>query len=334
MEFRQLRAFMAVVDAEGFARAAARLHLSQPALSRQIAALEQELAVRLFDRARRRVRLTAEGEDLLRRARRLMGEVDALSDRARALGGGQTGILRVGATPQNLENLLAGFLGRYRRRHPGVEVHLVEDGAVRLRDRLARGDVHVAILQAGDPRFDSRPLFPMLLLAALPPGHSLGRRRACEVSELAEEPLLVLRREFRSREWLEAACELAHVRPPLLLESGVPHTLLALARAGLGIAVVPSNVIIGAGLRAVPLLARGAAIGRWATIAWDPERFLPPYGDSFVAELAQHARGAYPGRTLTRRVPPLAAAEKPARPTPGSEESGRARHRRVQQGSG
>jgi DNA-binding transcriptional LysR family regulator len=259
MDLRHLRAFVAVADTGGFARAAARLHLSQPALSRQIAALEGELDVRLFDRVGRGSRLTSEGEDLLRRARRLVGEADALGARASALRGGHTGILRVGATPQNLENLLAHFLPPYRHGHPGVEVRLIEDGAARLPARLDRGDIHFAIMQAGDARFESRPLFPMRLLAVPPPGHRLGRRAACDVADLADEPLLVLRREFRSREWLEAACELAHVRPPLLLESGVPHTLLALARAGLGIAVVPSNVVVGAGDRAVGLLQRGQA---------------------------------------------------------------------------
>lgn len=307
MDLRQLRAFLAVTDAGGFARAAVRLHLSQPALSRQIAALEGELDLRLFDRARRGIRLTSEGEDLLQRARRLVAEADAMGARASALRGGHTGILRVGATPQNLENLVAGFLAPYRRRHPSVQVHLLEDGAARLPARLDRGDVHVAILQAGDPRFESHPLFPMRLLAVPPPGHRLARRPACDVAELADEPLLVLRREFRSREWLEAACELAHVRPPVLIESGVPHTLLALARAGLGIAVVPSNVVVAAGDRAVCLLRRGQPIGRWATIAWNAERHVPPFAEAFVAELVRHARHAYPGRRLAGRAPRLAA---------------------------
>src|SRR5215470_14565584 len=122
MNLRHLRAFAMIVDAGGFARAANRLNLSQPALSRQIHALESDLGVPLFDRIGRRVQLTSEGEDLLRRSPRL-------------LKAGETGILRVGATPQVIENLLADFVTRYRRRHPGVEVHLVEDGGVRLQGR-------------------------------------------------------------------------------------------------------------------------------------------------------------------------------------------------------
>src|SRR5205809_1114004 len=98
MNFKHLRAFVTIADASGFARAANRLNLSQPALSRQIHKLEVDLSVRLFDRVGRRVQLTSEGEELLRRSRRLLAEADSLSERARMLKAGETGILRVGAT--------------------------------------------------------------------------------------------------------------------------------------------------------------------------------------------------------------------------------------------
>src|SRR3954447_10258414 len=100
MNLRHVAAFVAIADIGGFARAADRLNLSQPALSRQIHALEAELGVTLFDRNGRQVRLTAEGEDLLHRSRHLLDEAEALAEHARVLKVGETGILRVGATPQ------------------------------------------------------------------------------------------------------------------------------------------------------------------------------------------------------------------------------------------
>src|SRR5262245_24291711 len=196
IDLRHLQGFVAIVDAGGVGRAATRLRLSQPALSRQVRALETELNVRLFDRVGRRVQLTADGEDLLQRARRLLTEADSLGERARALRGGQVGVLRVGATPQVMETIFAGFLPRYRRRHPGVEVHFVEDGAVRLGARLAQGDVHVALTSANDTRFRWRLLFPLYLLAVLPASHRLGRGATLEIGELADTPLLLTRRDF------------------------------------------------------------------------------------------------------------------------------------------
>ncbi len=131
MNLRFLRTFVAIADNAGFARAAARLHLTQSAASRQIQALEDELDLRLFVRIGRSVRLTREGEDLLVRSRQLLFDAEALGQRASALKTGEVGVLRVGATPQVIESLLAGFLLRYRKRHGGVEVHLVEDGGSR-----------------------------------------------------------------------------------------------------------------------------------------------------------------------------------------------------------
>jgi DNA-binding transcriptional LysR family regulator len=306
MDLRHLRSFVAIADTGGFARAATRLNLSQPALSRQIQALETDLDVRLFDRRGRRVQLTSEGEDLLRRSRRLLTDAESLGERARALKGGQTGVLRVGATPQAIETLLAPFLTRYRHRHPGVEVHLVEDGGVRLPVRLERGDVHLALMAGGDGRFHGRLLCPLHVLAITARANRLTRRPTLEVAELAEVPLLLPRRDFRSRQWFDAACQLAHIQPRVLLESGAPDTQIALAKAGYGVAVVPSNVPVPLkGLWAAPLVQRGASIGGWLAVAWDPRRFLAPYAERFVEELVAHCRHGDPGRRLTRRAPPL-----------------------------
>jgi DNA-binding MarR family transcriptional regulator len=120
MNLRQLQTLITIADAGGFAGAAGRLHLSQPAASRQIRALEAELGVLLFDRIGRRLQLTSEGEDIVRRGRRLLQEADSLRDRADALKGGLTGTLRVGASPQNIETVLAPFVTRFRSKHPST----------------------------------------------------------------------------------------------------------------------------------------------------------------------------------------------------------------------
>jgi LysR family transcriptional regulator, cyn operon transcriptional activator len=110
MKLAHLRTFVAIADNGGFARAAMQLHLTQSAASRQIGALESELGVALFDRNARHIKLTAEGEDLLKRSRRLLADVVSIEERARALKGGQVGKLRVSTTPQVIENLVAPFL--------------------------------------------------------------------------------------------------------------------------------------------------------------------------------------------------------------------------------
>jgi DNA-binding transcriptional LysR family regulator len=307
MKLSQLRIFVAVADNGGVARAAARLNLTQSAASRQISALESELAVLLFDRIGRRVQLTSEGEDLLSRSRRVLGDVEALGERARALKGGQAGLLRVGATPQVIECLLADYLTGHRRRHPNIEVHLIEDGGARLPDRLERGDVHLSIMPASDQGFHGQLLYPMHLLAVLPVGNRLSKNNLLEIEKLADESLLLLDSRFAARMWFEAACHVAHIDPPVLLYSAAPHTVIRLARTGYGIGIVPSQMmtIPREGIRTVPLIHRGASIGRWAMIAWHAQRFLAPYAIQFVNELVASVRRDFPGRDLVQRAPAL-----------------------------
>jgi LysR family cyn operon transcriptional activator len=306
MNLRFLRTFVTIADSHGFARAAARLNLTQSAASRQIHALESELGVRLFDRIGRSIKLTSEGEDLLVRSRRLLSDADSLGERARALKSGQTGVLRIGAAPQIMENLLADFLQRYRKRHPGIEIHLVEDQGGRLPARLEAGDMHVAILPDSDDRFFRRPLYPMLMVAVMPKNHRLSRRVVLDVAEVTDEPLLRLGPGFASHGWFDAACRIERKRPRVLLESITPHTLIAFARTGLGIALVNSVVRIPREwVRAAVVAHRGVPIGRWTVVAWNRQRFLPPYAEQFVEELILHCRRDYPGRELVRRAPPL-----------------------------
>lgn len=306
MNLRQLQTLINVADAGGFARATGRLHLSQPAASRQIQALEAELGVLLFDRIGRRLQLTADGEDIVRRGRRLLQEADSLRNRADALKGGLTGTLRVGASPQHIETVMAPFVRRFRRRHPGVDVHFVEDGGARINSRLEHGDVQLVLTTVNNELFSSRLLYPCYALAVVAPLHPLGRRVAVEVADLADEPLLLLQRSFGSRSWFDAACHNADINPPVLLESAAPASLMALAASGEGVAVVPSNVSIPrAGVKAVPLTHHGKPIGRWVLTAWDSRRFLPLFAHHFVDELVEHTARDYPGHALTKRASPL-----------------------------
>src|SRR5262245_38770068 len=228
MELRHLRYFVSVAEADNISRAALRVHVSQPALSRQIRDLETELGVRLFDRVGRRIRLTPEGADVLRRAREILMHADVLSQRARALGRGTVGLLRVGATPQLIQSPLSAFLVRYQRSRPEIDVRLTEDGGVRLLDLLQQGELHVALSAvAGSSRLAHRLLFPIRVLALAADTTRWARRRTVEVKDLAGEPLLLLQRRFTSRQLFEAACRIAHIEPRVVLETDDPHSLIA-----------------------------------------------------------------------------------------------------------
>jgi LysR family cyn operon transcriptional activator len=304
MNLRSLRTFVVTADSGGLGRASEQLHLSQPAASRQIDVLEAELGVPLFQRFGRGLRLTAAGEDLLRQSRRLLAEADLLTEQAHALKSGQAGTLRLAASPQMISSFFAPFLPRYRDRHPGIDVRLIEAGRAQQQRYLERGEIHLAILARVDSRFARRLLGPVHLLAVLPKKHPLGRRVTVEIDEVVREPLLLMQRGYGAREMFDAACETAHVTPRVVMEGTVGGTLLDLAAEGYGVAVINSTALIrNPKLRAVVLVNRGVAIGQWMMVSWDPQRLMPPYGEQFIDDVVLYARRSFPGRSFNRRAP-------------------------------
>lgn len=311
MELRHLRYFVAVADTGSFGRAAARLSITQPALWRQVHDLETTLGVRLFERVGRRVRLTLDGEGLLRRSRDLLSAAEQLRAHAETLRGGEAGSLRVGASPQMIQSVLAPFLARFLSSRPDIELQLIEAGGVTLRDSVVRGDVDLAlVVLRGGEQLQGRPLFPGRLLAAMSSAHRLRRSATLDVTDLDSEAVLLLREGFGTREIFDAACRIAQVQARIVLESGDPQSLIALAEADRGIAIVPSTVrFTGRKLHVRPIVQAGRSVGTWAWVVWDPRRYLPPYARSCVDELVAHTRRGYPGREFERRAPPLPRPE-------------------------
>ena len=297
LDLRLLRAFATVVDRGGFSAAAVNLHITQPALSRRIGELESTLGLRLLDRTSRRVALTQAGEDLLARCRDVLSRAEALSERADALVQGKAGILRVGCAPFVMETVVAPFLGLFRKRCPGVDVQLHEQGGARAQEAVVRGQLHAAVASPIEPRLKTRLLFPWRLLAVVPDGHPLASSRTVEIRKLAKEPILTLPAGFGTRALFDAGCETADIRPAIRMEAAAAQTLVVAARSGHGVAVVPSVLTFGRrAVKALPVLVAGKSLGRWMAVAWNAEPPPSPYLLDFADLLAVSLTNDYPGR--------------------------------------
>src|SRR5215813_3412917 len=156
MNLRALRMFVATADSGSLGRACVQLNVSQPAASRQIHTLETELGVPLFHRAGRQLQLTSAGHDLLRRSRRLLADADLLTEEARALKEGRKGTLKISATPQMMTALLTSFLPRHQRRHPGIEIQLIERSARQWNELFERGETDLALVPASGGHYPGR----------------------------------------------------------------------------------------------------------------------------------------------------------------------------------
>lgn len=310
-DLRQLRFFVTIAELMNVSRAAEALHISQSALSRQLQALEEEIGLRLFDRVGKRLVLTAEGEEMLPRAARLVEQVEALSTRADALAQGRIGYLRIGSTPQTIAALIAPALKAFRVGHPLIEVTLLEGANRELIEMVERGAVHVAIAGSEDLNaFGNAPLFRAELLAYLPPDDPRIGASALAIETLKDKPFLVLRRGFLTREMFDHACRKADIRPRIVLESDSPHALVAMVEAGHGIAILSSSAAKGIRLTApIPVTLGGKSIHRPVSAIWNLERHRPASLPAFVACL-QGSAGFTSGQA---RATPTKMPRGPAR---------------------
>jgi DNA-binding transcriptional LysR family regulator len=301
MDLRHVRTFVTVAEQGTVSKAALSLRVAQPALSRQINDFEVELGIRLFDRIRKRLVLTGEGERLLADCRNILSAVDSLGERAQLLRRADAGVLKVAATPQMIDGVFSAFLHRYAARFPNVQIKLSEAlGHSDLVPKLERGELHLGIsllqgIQAEKHEFGSFPLPPIEFLAA---GHAslrLGTAGNVEIGSLARYPLLLLESSFVVRTTFDAACRLAGLKPQIFIESRTPHTLLALAEAGHGVAIVPSVLPTHRyRLRIARITHRRRPLREPLTVLWNSRRVLPQYAKDFCEFLDAYMREVFP----------------------------------------
>lgn len=306
MDLRQLKTFVTVVEQGTVTKAALQLRIAQPALSRQISDLERELGLNLFDRIGRRLVVSAEGEQLLGQFRKLLDNVGAIADRAELLRGGDTGLLKVAASSLQIESSIATFLPLYKKRYPNVHVKLTESVGADTLAMLDRGEIQVCIslldAVAGEARhFGIHQVSPLEVLAACHPSLRFEHGTTVDIGRLAPYPMLLMDTGFVARKTFDAVCRLAKVEPKILIESRAPHMLMALAEAGLGIAIVSSSLITYRyRLDIVRVAHKRKPIRDPLAVVWDKRRVLPRYARDFCDQLAQHMRNALPPSGVRR----------------------------------
>ncbi|PPI26204.1 LysR family transcriptional regulator [Rathayibacter sp. AY1B5] len=282
MDLEQLTGFVEVARLGSFTRAADELHLAQPSLSRRIAALEQDLGSELFHRARSGSTLTPAGELLLPLARRMLADAGSVRRELAELAGLERGRVRFGATPTLCISLVAEVLHAFHSAHPAVELHLAEDGSRSLFDRLARGELDLALVTtstaAAPGAFTVTPLLVEELVvvssAAEPPLAATG---ALDLAAVARLPQIVFNSSYDLRRTTDAAFAAAGLEPDVVLEGAEMDAVLRFAERGLGVAVVPAMVLQGRpGLRSIrieeptlekPTLTRTISLARPADLA-------------------------------------------------------------------
>lgn len=287
MELRHLRYFVAVAEAENVTRAATKLRVAQPAVSRQIRDLEEELGLALLERSAKSVRLTDAGRLFLQEARAVLARADDAVQAVRAIAGGTRGELHVGYAPSLTVQILPRALRRFQAEVPGVRVTLHDLSTEEMLAGLRENRLHLALMvqPEGEPlrglRFHELARYPMCV--ALAPGHRLARSRGLTLAKIVAEPLI----GYSRADYPEYHASLAEMfapvgrMPTIAEEHDSVTSLIAAVEAGRGIALVPSALtcMVGVRLKVVPLTGETTeivvgAVCRKASDSGPAQRFI------------------------------------------------------------
>lgn len=248
MEFKTLKTFMAVAELRSFSAAARRLHTVQPAVSRQIADLEEELGAPLLWRSTREVRVTAAGEVLLEDARRILALELEARERVTRAAKGQTGQLRIGYMSSATARFMPVLLQHFSRSHPDVHLELFEMTAQQQLEAFGRDEIDLGFSR---PLPEPMPvdlegllLYQDTLVAVLPQEHALARRKRLSVKELAQEEFVLFERGQASGlfDRIISACGELGFSPRVVRQPAQMQTLLSQVASGIGVAIAPACI--------------------------------------------------------------------------------------------
>lgn len=281
---RQLRAFIAVAEAQHFTRAAERLDISQSSVSTLVRELEENLGLRLFDRHTRMLRLTHAGAEILPLARKAMADLDSVlgsSVELRTLGRGRVSIA---AASLQAALLLPPAIRDFQAEHPGVKVTVADVAEHEVIAKVRKGEVDFGIgsAQGSEQDIGAQRLLTDVFVAVMPRGHALERCSRLTWRELVEIPLIGPPPENAVRQQLDLALARAGIALTRRFEVQLPLTILGMVEAGLGIAVMTTamnRLAETMGLQIRPV--EEPIIEREISLLFHADRSLSPAAQNF-----------------------------------------------------
>lgn len=282
MELRLLQSFLVLSEELHFGRAAVRLHIAQPPLTKQIHQLEKQLGVQLFERHPRGVRLTPAGEALVGEAERIFSAVDTAVHQVRHAEHGGAGRLILGFSGATGTALVPGLLRKIAREHPGIDLDIKRyPNSLQVSDGVVDGEVDLGhvLLPFEHPELSTRPVALHRPVLVVDREHPLADRENVRVEDLAEEDFITPRRYSGSAllDLIHGVCAQGGFSPKVVKETPDSYTTLMLVAAGLGVSVTVTGVeALSLEVRYIPFVEEDLPVLESA-IAWrtkNPSRLL------------------------------------------------------------
>ena len=246
MELRHLRYFSTVATELHFGRAAEKLHIAQPPLSKQIQDLEAELGFELFNRTKRSISLTPAGQAFLGEVTQIFQQLDRAIDIGRKTSRGELGQISIGFVGSATYNILPVMLQQFRDRYPHVQIELHELTTDRQLIWLREGRIDIGLIRPPiiDKDFTSEVIFQESLVVALPTNHHLAKLDSVDLSLLAAEPFILFPRQLAPGLYdpIIAICQAAGFSPQVVQECIQMQTIVSLVSANMGVSILPESI--------------------------------------------------------------------------------------------
>ncbi|WP_027417922.1 LysR family transcriptional regulator [Aneurinibacillus terranovensis] len=244
MEIRQLQYAIAIATEKSFSKAAEKLHLAQPSLSQQIAKLEKELGVILFERSTNSIRLTHAGERFIASSLEILDKMEQLKKEMQDVAELTQGELTIGSLPITGAHILPLVLPVFKRSYPGVHIRLLEEKTLELEQLTARGTAEMSLLTlpVREANLEWEEIVDEEICLAVPPDHPLSGAGEVDFGQLKDEPFIMLKEGQGFRHLALHWCEKAGFTPKVVFESTNIETVQSLVAAGMGIAFIPRMI--------------------------------------------------------------------------------------------
>lgn len=246
MELRQLRYFVEVAEREHVSEAAGHLNIAQSAISRQIAKLEQELGVELFERTGRNIQITPIGRIFLTHAKTAIKSIDYAREQIEEYLDPEHGVLKIGFPASLAGHLLPTVISAFRQEQPNITYHLRQGSYAKLMDAVKNRDIGLSFLgpvPVNDPDIDGHILFTENISALLPAEHPLADRKSLHLRDLRNEPFVMLPRGYILRTIAMDACRQAGFAPRISSEGEDMDSIKGLVSAGIGVSLLPDSTL-------------------------------------------------------------------------------------------
>lgn len=282
MDIKRLKYFCALAQIGNFTHTATHLGIAQPALSMAIKKLEEEVGLKLVNRAERKMTLTSDGEVLLRHAQRILNTVSEAELEIQELKGFETGTIQFGASSMLSSYYLPEMLASFKKQYPKVRVNLIEAGTASLQQMLLEGELDIALIRSDRPHEQIRcvELFQEEVAACIPQDHPLSQQQEITLETFCREPLVLYREGYFLREAVSKYSRQHHIKLDIRFETNLIDLMKSLVENEVGISTVLSRIVTEKDkLTTIPFTPR---IPLYIGLGWKKNHYLSKASRAFV----------------------------------------------------